>query len=196
MDREAWCAQSMGSQRVGRDWATELNWPEMLMYAQQVIIISFNSEEIFVLKLSFCLSIQQNSWIEDSQRQNSIDLNVHNLSDTIFFIYKKMLAYPKTGLPFCCVWHRLWNVIARHVAMEDKLGLKKYCAVSFSLRLYCCWWFSNCEDQLICFLEKNHYPKSLKINLEQKVYLITSEGKYFFLPEKTNLRLETCLCRT
>ena len=26
MDREAWCAQSMGLQRVGRDWATELNW--------------------------------------------------------------------------------------------------------------------------------------------------------------------------
>ena len=26
MDREAWCAQVMGSQRVGHDWATELNW--------------------------------------------------------------------------------------------------------------------------------------------------------------------------
>ena len=27
MDREAWCAiQSMGLQRVGHDWATELNW--------------------------------------------------------------------------------------------------------------------------------------------------------------------------
>ena len=26
MDREAWCAESMGSQRVGNDWATELNW--------------------------------------------------------------------------------------------------------------------------------------------------------------------------
>ena len=25
MDREAWRAQSMGSQRVGQDWATELN---------------------------------------------------------------------------------------------------------------------------------------------------------------------------
>ena len=25
MDREAWCVQSMGSQRVGYDWATELN---------------------------------------------------------------------------------------------------------------------------------------------------------------------------
>ena len=25
MDREAWCAASMGSQRVGHDWATELN---------------------------------------------------------------------------------------------------------------------------------------------------------------------------
>ena len=28
MDREAWCA-SMGSQRVGHDWATELNWLQL-----------------------------------------------------------------------------------------------------------------------------------------------------------------------
>ena len=26
MDKEAWCAAVMGSQRVGHDWATELNW--------------------------------------------------------------------------------------------------------------------------------------------------------------------------
>ena len=26
MDREAWCATFMGSQRVGHDWETELNW--------------------------------------------------------------------------------------------------------------------------------------------------------------------------
>ena len=26
MDREAWCAVIHGSQRVGHDWATELNW--------------------------------------------------------------------------------------------------------------------------------------------------------------------------
>ena len=26
MDREAWCLQFMGSQRVGHNWATELNW--------------------------------------------------------------------------------------------------------------------------------------------------------------------------
>ena len=28
MDREIWLLQSMGSQRVGHDWATELNWTE------------------------------------------------------------------------------------------------------------------------------------------------------------------------
>ena len=28
MDREAWCAAICGSQRVGHDWATELNWLE------------------------------------------------------------------------------------------------------------------------------------------------------------------------
>ena len=29
MDREAWCAAIMGSQRVRHDWATELNWTEL-----------------------------------------------------------------------------------------------------------------------------------------------------------------------
>ena len=29
MDREAWYVQSTGSQRLGHDWATELNWQEM-----------------------------------------------------------------------------------------------------------------------------------------------------------------------
>ena len=28
MDRETWCAVIHGSQRVGHDWATELNWTE------------------------------------------------------------------------------------------------------------------------------------------------------------------------
>ena len=28
MDREAWCAVFMGLQRVGHDWATELNWTD------------------------------------------------------------------------------------------------------------------------------------------------------------------------
>ena len=28
MDREAWGLQSMGLQRVGHDWVTELNWTE------------------------------------------------------------------------------------------------------------------------------------------------------------------------
>ena len=30
MDREAWRALVMGSQRVGHDWATELNWTELI----------------------------------------------------------------------------------------------------------------------------------------------------------------------
>ena len=29
MDREAWCVQFMRSQRIGYDWATELNWTEL-----------------------------------------------------------------------------------------------------------------------------------------------------------------------
>ena len=30
MDKEAWHVQSMGSQRVGQDWATELNWLDLI----------------------------------------------------------------------------------------------------------------------------------------------------------------------
>ena len=32
MDREAWCAAIPGSQRVGHDWVTELNWSERWAY--------------------------------------------------------------------------------------------------------------------------------------------------------------------
>ena len=32
MDREAWWLQSMGLQRVGHDWVTELNWTESIPY--------------------------------------------------------------------------------------------------------------------------------------------------------------------
>ena len=35
MDREAWCAKSMGSQTVGHYWATELNWIETSLQAEE-----------------------------------------------------------------------------------------------------------------------------------------------------------------
>ena len=34
MDREAWRAVIHGSQRVGHDWATELNWTELILSSQ------------------------------------------------------------------------------------------------------------------------------------------------------------------
>ena len=42
MDREAWVLQSMGSQRVGHDWATELDWTDST--AGLFIFISLLSE--------------------------------------------------------------------------------------------------------------------------------------------------------
>ena len=38
MDREAWRAASMGSRRVGHDWATELNWTD----TEKVLIVNNN----------------------------------------------------------------------------------------------------------------------------------------------------------
>ena len=35
MDREAWHAAIMGLQRVGHDWATELNWEVNAKYSQK-----------------------------------------------------------------------------------------------------------------------------------------------------------------
>ena len=44
MDREAWCAAVHGVQRVGHDWATELNWVNMWPKAE---LISFFLLEIW-----------------------------------------------------------------------------------------------------------------------------------------------------
>ena len=46
MDSEACMPQSMGSQRVGHDWATELNWTEMRSsrLIREIIIIIFNEK--------------------------------------------------------------------------------------------------------------------------------------------------------
>ena len=38
MDREAWRAAIMGSQRVGHDWVTELNWVVYYMYIYHVYV--------------------------------------------------------------------------------------------------------------------------------------------------------------
>ena len=35
MDREAWMLQSMGSQRVGHSWATELNWKFLIAHHRE-----------------------------------------------------------------------------------------------------------------------------------------------------------------
>jgi len=39
MDREPDVLQSMGSQRVGRDWATELNWTKLQLLERNIVYI-------------------------------------------------------------------------------------------------------------------------------------------------------------
>ena len=41
MDREAWHAAIHGSQRVGHDWVTELNWTEYILYFSYCIVQCF-----------------------------------------------------------------------------------------------------------------------------------------------------------
>ena len=43
--------QSMGSQRVGHDWATELNWTEIEVYFGQDEMLSFNCSLYFYVSL-------------------------------------------------------------------------------------------------------------------------------------------------
>ena len=47
MDREAWHAVVHGSQRVRHDWATELNWTELLCLISLNILIADFSEVVF-----------------------------------------------------------------------------------------------------------------------------------------------------
>ena len=46
MDKEGWCAQFMGSQRVRHDWVTELNWTEAsLSFTKSQRFLTFMSIE-------------------------------------------------------------------------------------------------------------------------------------------------------
>ena len=38
MDREAWCAVVHGSQRVGHDWVTELNWQHLFQLFSSLLL--------------------------------------------------------------------------------------------------------------------------------------------------------------
>ena len=58
MDREAWHAESMGSQRVGHDCSTELNWSLLRLKANElklVLILNIFSD-LMNLK-SVCVSL-------------------------------------------------------------------------------------------------------------------------------------------
>ena len=39
MDKEAWCAAVHGVERVGHDWATELNWTELIYVESRKLVL-------------------------------------------------------------------------------------------------------------------------------------------------------------
>ena len=58
MDREAWRAVNMGSQRVGHDWVTEMNWTELLYFEINTIemrIYKNVSENLHVEQMIYLL---------------------------------------------------------------------------------------------------------------------------------------------
>ena len=61
MDREAWRAAVHGLERVGHDWATELNWTELIRtFVDKVMSLLFNMLSRFVIAFlprSMCLLV-------------------------------------------------------------------------------------------------------------------------------------------
>jgi len=62
MDREAWRAiRFMGSQRVGHDWATELNWTELILFSEiSVQLFCFFSNWILFFLIVDCFVLNIN----------------------------------------------------------------------------------------------------------------------------------------
>ena len=59
MDREAWCVQFMGSQRIGHDWATELNWKKSLFMQ---ILLEQKKKLIILIMWKLILYIKKIFW--------------------------------------------------------------------------------------------------------------------------------------
>ena len=57
MDREAWVLQSMGSQRVGHGWVTELNWQEEKIKQNKNTLFYFFQLKLTVVNLSLFLNL-------------------------------------------------------------------------------------------------------------------------------------------
>ena len=56
MDREAWCAAVHGSQRIGHDWATELNWTELWFFSFPRSLSSFVAFVFFTSNIFYFIS--------------------------------------------------------------------------------------------------------------------------------------------
>ena len=59
MDREVWCVQFMGSQRIGHDWATELNWKKSLFMQ---ILLEQKKKLIILIMWKLILYIKKIFW--------------------------------------------------------------------------------------------------------------------------------------
>ena len=57
MDREAWCAAVHGSQSVGHDWATELNWTELAWNVPLVSLTFLKRFLVFSILLFASISL-------------------------------------------------------------------------------------------------------------------------------------------
>ena len=60
MDREAWCAAVHESQRVGHDWATKLNWAELILdtFLSLIYFASGHHTHVVLFHLNFSFFLQ------------------------------------------------------------------------------------------------------------------------------------------
>ena len=71
MDREAWRAAVMGSQRAGHNWATELNWGYELDYPDAKVQYLTT-----VLKKPCCSGLKENCKEKSSTRVICVESNI------------------------------------------------------------------------------------------------------------------------
>ena len=118
MDREAWCAAFMGSERVGHDWATELNWTHKVMsllfnmQSRLVIVFIPRSKRLLISWLQ-----SSSALILEPKKINSVAVSIVSPSichevmgpDTMIFVFWMVSIKPAFSLSSFTFFKRLFS---------------------------------------------------------------------------------------
>jgi len=99
MDREAWHAAVHGSQRVGHNWVTELNWTDSMHTAEIHYIYQ-------LVLLIYCLSLRKNGWHEVLWKQIVYQLSHRGsprILEWVAYPFSSRSSWPKNWTRVCCI---------------------------------------------------------------------------------------------